>query len=114
MYCLVRMLLALLVLRPIQASAAAAWSVLEDKPVRLPPVKSCRVLSNITSAEFHALKNLNQLIQAKMRRANELQQFIRFKEHPSNDTAMIAMWSSIRSVNLLSGLARHLGACPGL
>jgi hypothetical protein len=90
--------LLLLLLDPIHASTASPVSALEEKPVRLPPVKSCQSLSNITSAEFHALRNLNQLMQGKGRRAHELLQFIKFKESPSDDGVMRAMWSSVRLV----------------
>lgn len=90
--------LLLLLLDPIHASTAAPVSVLEEKAVRLPPVKSCQVLINITSAEFHALRNLNQVMQGKGRRAYELLQFIKFKESPSDDAVMRAMWGSARLV----------------
>jgi hypothetical protein len=83
-------------LATVRTSAATAGSADDGRHVKLPSLKSCQRLSNITAAEFHGLKNLNQLIQSKGRRANELRSFISYKEAPTNDTAMRAMWNSSR------------------
>jgi hypothetical protein len=99
----------LVAIATVQISAAAAGSADDDRPVRLPPVKSCENFSNITSAEFHGIKNLNQLIQSKSRRASELNSFIAYKTAPSNDTAQRAMWETTRWA-LSQGLERQISA----
>jgi hypothetical protein len=94
--CVLKRAVLIVALAAAQISAAAASSVDDDKPVRLPPIPSCQRLGSITPAEFYGLKNLNQLIQSKSRRASELDSFIAYKTKPTNDTAQRAMWSSSR------------------